>query len=49
MDWRWHAPLARNNGMPENWGYMWAAYAVTAVVLVAYAVSLIVRVRREKE
>lgn len=34
--------------MPDNWGYMWAAYVIAAVVLVGYTVSLIVRVRREK-
>ena len=33
---------------PENGGYMVAAYIVTAVVAVAYAVSLFVRIRAAK-
>jgi CcmD family protein len=34
---------------PENGGYMVAAYVVTAVVLVGYAVMLIRRARRALE
>ena len=32
---------------PDNGSYMVAAYIVTAVVLVAYSMSLFVRVHRE--
>lgn len=31
---------------PDNSGFMVAAYVVTAVIVVAYAVSLFVRVKR---
>ena len=31
-----------------GWGFVWAAYGWTAVVLTAYAVSLFVRLKREK-
>mgnify|MGYP000737027953 CR=1 FL=1 len=34
------------NGTPDNGGYMIAAYAVTAAILVYYAVSLLIRARR---
>lgn len=34
--------------MPENWGYMWAAYTITAVVLVGYTIYLVARIRRER-
>ncbi len=34
---------------PDNGAYMVAAYIVTAVVVVVYAVSLFVRVRKEKQ
>lgn len=34
--------------MPDNAGFMVAAYVVAAVILVVYAVWLVVRVRREK-
>lgn len=37
------------NDLPQNGGYMVAAYVVTAVIYVAYAVSLVVRVRRMKK
>jgi hypothetical protein len=33
---------------PENAGYMIAAYVVTAVIVLAYAVSLYLRVRRQR-
>lgn len=33
-------------GVPQNAGYLVAAYVVTAVVLVGYAVSLYLRTRR---
>ena len=32
--------------MPENTGYMVAAYVVAAALLVAYAVSLYLRIRK---
>jgi heme exporter protein CcmD len=31
-----------------GWEYVWAAYAVTAVILLGYAASLIARYRAEK-
>jgi hypothetical protein len=31
---------------PENGGYMVAAYVVTAVILVGYAIMLVLRARR---
>jgi len=31
-----------------GWGFVWAAYGWTAFVLVAYAVSLFVRLRNEQ-
>ena len=34
--------------MPENWGYMWAAYTVAAVALLGYAALLVARIRRER-
>jgi hypothetical protein len=34
---------------PENGGYMVAAYIVTAIVLVGYAVTLVRRARRAVE
>jgi hypothetical protein len=33
---------------PDNAGYMIAAYAITAVVLLAYSASLVRKARREK-
>ncbi len=33
---------------PDNGAYMVAAYIIVAVVVVAYAVSLVWRVKREK-
>ncbi len=33
---------------PENAGYMIAAYVVTAVVIVVYAVSLLYRLRKHR-
>ena len=33
---------------PDNGGYMVAAYIITAVVVVAYAVSLFVRIQAAK-
>lgn len=35
-------------GVPQNAGYMVAAYVVTAAILVAYAVSLFVRIRKAR-
>lgn len=32
---------------PENSGYMIAAYTIAALVMLAYAISLFVRLRRE--
>ena len=29
-----------------GWGYVWAAYGITATVLVVYAVALISRLKR---
>jgi hypothetical protein len=34
--------------LPQNAGYMIAAYVVTAVFVVGYAVSLLVRARRAR-
>ena len=31
-----------------GWEYVWAAYAMTAVILLGYAVSLIARYRAER-
>jgi heme exporter protein CcmD len=31
-----------------GWGFVWAAYSVTAVVLGGYAVSVILRLRAER-
>ncbi len=33
-------------GYPDNGGYMIAAYVITAVVVVAYAVSLLIRIKK---
>ena len=33
-------------GYPDNGGYMIAAYVITAVVIVLYAVSLLIRVKK---
>lgn len=33
---------------PDNGAYMIAAYVITAVVVLAYAVSLIYRLRKER-
>lgn len=30
-----------------GWGYVWAAYGITAVVLVVYGVTLVTRLREE--
>lgn len=30
-----------------GWGYVWAAYGITAVVLLVYGVTLITRLREE--
>ena len=34
--------------MPDNGGYMIAAYILTAAITVGYAISLFVRVRQER-
>lgn len=34
--------------MPENTGFMVAAYVVAAVIVVGYALSLVIRLRRER-
>lgn len=34
--------------LPQNAGYMIAAYLVTAVIVVGYAISLLVRARRAR-
>ena len=31
-----------------GWNFVWAAYGWTAVVLIAYGVSLVARLRREQ-
>ena len=31
-----------------GWGFVWAAYGWTAVVLIVYGTSLITRLRRER-
>ena len=31
-----------------GWEYVWAAYAVTAVILLGYAVSVVMRYRAER-
>lgn len=31
-----------------GWGFVWAAYAVTAVILIGYAVSVIARYRAQR-
>lgn len=33
-------------GYPDNGGYMIAAYVITAVVIVLYAVSLLIRIKK---
>lgn len=33
---------------PDNGGYMIAAYVITAVVVLAYAASLVIRLRKQK-
>jgi hypothetical protein len=32
--------------MPDNTGYMVAGYVVTAIVMLGYAISLAIRIRR---
>jgi len=34
--------------MSHNWGYVIAGYSITAATLIAYAVSLRVRIRRAR-
>lgn len=36
-------------GYPENGAYMLAAYTVAAVIVLAYAISLYLRVRRYRD
>ena len=36
-------------GYPDNGGYMVAAYAVAAVVVLTYSISLYLRVRRYRD
>ncbi len=33
-------------GYPDNGGYMIAAYVITAVVIVVYALSLLIRIKK---
>jgi hypothetical protein len=35
--------------MPDNGGYMVAAYVIAAVVVLAYAISLVVRLAKFKD
>jgi len=42
----WKRPARAGKGMPENGGYMIAAYVVAAVIIVGYALSLYLRARR---
>jgi uncharacterized membrane protein len=34
---------------PDNSGFMIAAYAIVAVVLLAYSISLMIRARKEEQ
>lgn len=34
--------------MPDNTGYLVAAYVVTAIVILGYAISLAIRIRRHR-
>lgn len=34
---------------PDNSGFMFAAYSIVAVVLLAYSITLMVRARKEEE
>lgn len=36
------------DAVPQNDGYMIAAYVLTAVIVLAYAVSLLIRLRRQR-
>ena len=42
----WKRRARGNKDMPENGGYMIAAYVVAAVIIVGYALSLYLRARR---